>query len=496
MSAGLPSDEVAEDYKNSLEDLNQNSRYEISNLTIIAKENMDHALAISRVLENHIKTAPPNRKLTALYVLDSVVKNVGTPYTLFFGRNLYQTFMNAYTLVDSPVRKKLEEMLKTWKEPVPGSLDSRPVFPVEVTRNIENALIKARTAAVQLQQQQQQQARGQSGRSPTPWRNTPTPPGFRPADPSSMQHQMYLQQQPNPPGHVSSPYRAPQATNGVNTFNNHAQSAQFQPYVPQQQNPVSLAQQGGSSVSHVSVGALNDDISHLIARARAEFAANPLDTGIQQRLKALFDLQEILQSQSLPFEQLKQIHDQVSQLSLGSNAPPQVPAPQPTIPNLPQPLQHISPQKQQPPPQQQQSASLQSLFPPNALAALMASVVPPQQATPPPPTLPGLQQSHAQSQLPEVRASGPASSLAGQQAASSETGENPLIQALRAAGMLTSVQNTNSHPDSLPVKPPPSNVSPHVLLSRNSQQNGGTKNHSSISDVRNDATLTSSSLKM
>lgn len=55
MSSGLPSDEVAEDYKNSLEDLVMNSRYEISNLTIIAKENTEHALAISRVLENHIK---------------------------------------------------------------------------------------------------------------------------------------------------------------------------------------------------------------------------------------------------------------------------------------------------------------------------------------------------------------------------------------------------------------------------------------------------------
>lgn len=55
MSVGLPSDEVAEDYKKALEDLTLNSRYEISNLTIIAKENTEHALAISRVLENHIR---------------------------------------------------------------------------------------------------------------------------------------------------------------------------------------------------------------------------------------------------------------------------------------------------------------------------------------------------------------------------------------------------------------------------------------------------------
>jgi pre-mRNA cleavage complex 2 protein Pcf11 len=56
MSSGLASDEVAEDYKNSLEDLTTNDKFQISNLTVIAKENTEHAMAISRVLENHIRT--------------------------------------------------------------------------------------------------------------------------------------------------------------------------------------------------------------------------------------------------------------------------------------------------------------------------------------------------------------------------------------------------------------------------------------------------------
>jgi len=116
------SDEVAEDYKLALESLTMNSRYEISNLTVIAKENTEHALAISEALKNHIKQTSPQKKLPAFYVLDSVVKNVGTPYTLFFGRQLYSTFMEAYALVDNNVRRKMDEMLKTWKEPVPGPL--------------------------------------------------------------------------------------------------------------------------------------------------------------------------------------------------------------------------------------------------------------------------------------------------------------------------------------------------------------------------------------
>lgn len=56
MSSGLASDEVAEDYKNSLDDLTTNDRFQISNLTVIAKENTEHAMAISRVLENHIRS--------------------------------------------------------------------------------------------------------------------------------------------------------------------------------------------------------------------------------------------------------------------------------------------------------------------------------------------------------------------------------------------------------------------------------------------------------
>ena len=54
MSYGV-SDEVAEDFKLALEDLTMNSRYEISNLTVIAKENTEHALAISDALKDHIK---------------------------------------------------------------------------------------------------------------------------------------------------------------------------------------------------------------------------------------------------------------------------------------------------------------------------------------------------------------------------------------------------------------------------------------------------------
>lgn len=83
--------------------------------------------------------------------------------------------MNSYTLVDSQTRRKLDEMLKTWKEPVPGSLDTRPVFPPDITRSIESALIKAKTAALHQQQARVQHSLiSRGGRGGLP--NSPTPP--------------------------------------------------------------------------------------------------------------------------------------------------------------------------------------------------------------------------------------------------------------------------------------------------------------------------------
>lgn len=47
--------DVAEDYRQALEDLTVNSRIEIATLTNIARENSQHAMAIAEVLANHIK---------------------------------------------------------------------------------------------------------------------------------------------------------------------------------------------------------------------------------------------------------------------------------------------------------------------------------------------------------------------------------------------------------------------------------------------------------
>ncbi|KAL2863581.1 putative mRNA cleavage factor complex component Pcf11 [Aspergillus lucknowensis] len=386
MSSGLASDEVAEDYKNSLEDLTTNDRFQISNLTVIAKENTEHAMAISRVLENHIRTTPPAQKLPALYVVDSIVKNVGTPYTLFLGRNMYQTFMNAYTLVDSQTRRKLDEMLKTWKEPVPGSLDTRPVFPPDITRSIENALIKARTAALQQQQVRGQQEVYNRSRVGTPpgWATTPTAP----------------QNAPRFPPPTSQP---PQGRSGpVNGYPPTGDA------IPVRSTPTPQLQQ------EVDISSLNRDIDGLISAARNEFANNPLDPSVQQRLKALLDLQGIMQLQQLTQEQLKLVRDQVSALAPKST----IPASQPTSSHIPV---TSNPTIATPPVTQPFSQPLQQLLNPGTLAELIKATATRQHPTPPP-------------QVPSVLPQMPIHSSAPQ--APTPTPENPLIAALRAKGLL------------------------------------------------------------
>lgn len=108
-------------------------------------------------------------------MLDSIVKNVGTPYTLYFGRNLFKIFMESYAVVEYKTRQRMEEMLKTWKQPVAGSMDTRPVFSPELVRPIENALMKAKAASMP---QGQLPGRPRQAMQP-PHRNTPTPPGGR-----------------------------------------------------------------------------------------------------------------------------------------------------------------------------------------------------------------------------------------------------------------------------------------------------------------------------
>ena len=78
----------------------------------------------------------PEYKLPAMYLLDSICKNVGAPYTTCFGINLYRTFADTYTQVPESIRRKLIELYGTWKTSATGGM----LFPAEPMREIASFL--------------------------------------------------------------------------------------------------------------------------------------------------------------------------------------------------------------------------------------------------------------------------------------------------------------------------------------------------------------------
>lgn len=283
------------------------------------------------------------------------MKNVGTPYTVYLGRGLYSTYMEAYTLVDSNVRRAMEGMLKTWKEPVPGSMDKRPVFPPEVVRPIENALIKAKTAALQHQRLPQ-----------AGYKNTPTPPQmngqFGPPQGQYAQHQYQRQQHTPQPGQFQPPFQ--QSTPNQQGAYPYAQ--------PPQQQPRNDAE------------SIKRDLVGIIDQTQRDFASDPSSQKIQQKLKALLDLQQVMNTQQLPPQAMQAVAAQVAQLAVPATPQPsatppvsstpqwQPPAQPPTFPFQPpapfsQPPSAPPPFMQQPPPPMppfnpQQLGSLAALF--------------------------------------------------------------------------------------------------------------------------------------
>jgi pre-mRNA cleavage complex 2 protein Pcf11 len=262
--------------------------------------------------------------------------------------------MEAYTLVDGNVRRAMEGMLKTWKEPVPGSMDKRPVFPPEVVRPIENALIKAKTAALQHQRL-----------PPAGYKNTPTPPqmnGQFGLPQGQYAHQQYQRQQHTPqPGQFQPPYQSTPVQQGGYPY---AQPAQQPP--------------------HNDVEVIKRDLIGVINQTQRDFASDPSSSKIQQKLKALLELQQVLNVQQLPPQSLQAVAAQIAQLAVPATPQPNatptvgstpqwsppVQAPQfpfqPPHPPFVQPPSAPPPFMQQPPPMPafnpQQLGSLAALF--------------------------------------------------------------------------------------------------------------------------------------
>lgn len=132
---------IVDDYARSLGELTFNSQPIIKTLTDIADENKDVAEGIAAAIFNRIFKSIPEQKLFALYLLDSVCKTVGSPYSEIAGSQVFNLFSHVYMLVGDAVRQKLVKLFVTWKQTV--TRDGQPLFPLSQLDRIEHFLQKA-----------------------------------------------------------------------------------------------------------------------------------------------------------------------------------------------------------------------------------------------------------------------------------------------------------------------------------------------------------------
>ncbi|CAF1111328.1 unnamed protein product [Rotaria sordida] len=104
-----------QDFKVALNDLKMNSKPLINFLTILAEEKMHNAPQIVRAVEERILETQGDHVLPALYVLDSIVKNLrSSVYVQLFEAKLPVVFANAFNKVDERTRSSMFKLRQTW----------------------------------------------------------------------------------------------------------------------------------------------------------------------------------------------------------------------------------------------------------------------------------------------------------------------------------------------------------------------------------------------